>query len=118
MKPVHLDSLPIQRRRDERKPLRADAEVRWPGQAPARVRTLDISASGIAVAAEVNPLSNTIVTICLAPPSRPRGPRSIEFQAVVVHSILMSKESGFRIGLRFQKLSTAALEAVMLFLHD
>ena len=105
-----------ERRGQERKILRANAQLRLPGVRPIEVRTLDISVGGMAVVASVNPQAGAACTICIAPVSQPRGAVSVDIRAVIVHSIFSNREDGFKIGLQFADLSPEAIETVSRYL--
>ena len=105
-----------ERRADPRKALRANAELLVEGKR-LEVRTLDISTSGMGIAATINPRVNQSLSIFLAPADAPRGPARIEMPVSVVHSILTQAEGGFKVGLRFGQLSPAALDAVKKYLR-
>jgi c-di-GMP-binding flagellar brake protein YcgR len=105
-----------ERRGDPRRALRANAELLVAG-GKLEVRTLDISTSGIGIAASINPRVNQTFSILLAPVEDPRGTARIEMAVSVVHSILTQAEGEFKIGLRFGQLSPAALELVKKYLR-
>ena len=108
---VGLDSGNPDRRADPRKALRANAAFVLDGRT-LEVRTLDISTSGMGVAASINPRIGQTLSILVAPPEAPRGPAGIAMQVTVVHSILTRSEGEFKVGLRFGALSREALDLV------
>ena len=105
-----------ERRAAPRKTLRANAELLVNGQRVA-VRTIDISSSGMGIAASINPRVNQPFSMLLAPPDAPRGTARIEVAVTVVHSILTRADGEFNVGLRFGLLSPAASELVKKYLQ-
>ena len=105
-----------ERRADPRKALRANAELLVEGRR-LEVRTMDISTSGLGIAASFNPRVDQTFSIFLAPADSPRGTVRIEMPVTVVHSILTQAEGGFKVGLRFGQLSPAARDAVKKYLR-
>ncbi len=105
-----------ERRAAPRKTLRANAELLVNGQRLA-VRTLDISSSGMGIAASINPRVNHIFSMFLAPPDAPRGTARVDVAVTVVHSILTRADGEFNVGLRFGLLSPAASELVKKYLQ-
>lgn len=105
-----------ERRAAPRKTLRANAELLVNGQRVA-VRTLDISSSGMGIAAPINPRVNQILSMLLAPPDAPRGTTRVEVAVTVVHSILRRADGEFNVGLRFAQLSPGASDLVKKYLQ-
>lgn len=104
-----------ERRGSLRKSLRTIATVHVAGQT-VRVRTMDISVGGMAIVAAVNPppgmtfelefdllIGSRVVTI--------------RAKAQVMHSVLSSAESGFRIGLSFLSIDPASVSAIEQYLR-
>ena len=110
-------SFGIERRQQQRKPLRANAELLLPGAAPVTVRTLDISIGGIGVVSALNLPSGSQCVIRLASPAQSRGAPTIRIDATITHSIFTIRQDGFMIGLRFGDLSPEAVEAVTKYLN-
>ena len=106
------------RRQQQRKFLRANAEVLLPGNAPIAVRTLDISIGGLGVISPYNLPQGAACIIRIAPPAQPRGVPSINVDASIMHSIFTIRESGFMIGLRFGDLTPEAVHAVTHYLGN
>ncbi|NUZ05389.1 PilZ domain-containing protein [Piscinibacter koreensis] len=105
-----------ERRKQERRTLRANAALRLSGATPVVVRTLDLSVGGMGVVAAINPPAGSRCTIGIASPAQPRGAIAVEIDAVVVHSIFSSRESGFKIGLQFGDLTQSAADAINRYL--
>lgn len=100
-----------------RKMFRSAAQIRTPNGELLQVHTLDISVGGLSVVASVNPKPNTTYIVYFNIPIKPFGRITAEAQAMVVHSIFSSSESGFRIGLQFNKLSPEAYAAITQFVN-
>lgn len=105
-----------ERRRHERKPLRASALLQLPDGAPLQVRTVDVSAGGLGVVSPVNinPRLPCMVRVNL--PVNPSGQALLEAQATIAYCVLSGSESGFLIGLQFLNLPVASARAIALFL--
>ncbi len=110
-------SLGAERRQQQRKALRANAELLLQGAPPIPVRTLDISIGGIGVVSGLNLPQSAPCVIRLAAPGQSRGVPTIRIDAIIMHSIFTIRHDGFMIGLRFgDDLSPEAVEAVTKYL--
>ncbi|MCE4553188.1 PilZ domain-containing protein [Roseateles cellulosilyticus] len=104
-----------ERRVEERRAYRSTATV-IAGTHQFQVRTLDISRSGMCIVAAINPQPNLRFKLRMRLDRQPQGPVTVEADVQVVHSVLASQESGFRIGLRFVNPGSQLLGAVNNFL--
>lgn len=107
----------VERRVDERRPYRSSATVIAGGQ-ELPIRTLDISRSGMCIAAAINPPPGLRFRMRMRLDRQPRGAVTLEADVQVVHSVLARQESGFRIGLRFTNPSAELLNAISHFLAN
>ena len=104
------------RRKTERKSLRTRATVIL-GQTQAfEVRTLDVSAGGMAIVAQANPPPGVVLGIRFMFPLKPSGYAPFEARARVVHSVFSSAESGFKVGLSFIDLPSDAAATIAKYL--
>ena len=99
------------RRVDERKPYRSPAAAIAGGQ-EFPVRTLDISRSGLSIAAAINPPAGLRFRLRIRLDRQPQGAVVMETEVQVMHSVLARQDSGFRIGLRFTNASPDLLRAI------
>lgn len=99
-----------ERRQEPRKTLRTPATVRVAGQA-IQVRTLDVSVSGVAIVAAVNPPAGMQLELEFLVPGR-QGVVPIRVHGQVMHSVLCGAENGFRVGVVFRNLDEAARRAI------
>ncbi|RZL35561.1 MAG: PilZ domain-containing protein [Rubrivivax sp.] len=105
-----------ERRVEERLPYRSSATVIAGGQ-QFQIRTLDLSRSGVCVVASINPPSGLRFRIRMRIDKQPGGGAvTVETEVAVVHSVLASQLSGFRIGLRFMNPNIELTRAVEHFL--
>ncbi|MFM9917016.1 MAG: PilZ domain-containing protein [Rhizobacter sp.] len=104
------------RRQHERRYLRGVATVVLSPKDSFEVRTLDISAGGMAIVAAANPRPGTTFSIQVSLPLRPKGFTAIEARVQVMHSILASDEQGFKVGLQFVSLDAPTAAAVIQYL--
>ena len=81
------------------------------------VRTIDISLTGLAVVAGMNPLAGTVLEIELALPVRPKSLVPIKSSARVVYAVFSASEGGFKIGLVFTQLSAQQAQAILIFVQ-
>lgn len=88
------------RRQSERKSLRSKALLQFSGRSGLEVRTLDVSASGMAIVAPSNLPSAAVCIVQLVLPLK-KGRFPLQVNARVVHSIFSGTESGFKVGLQF-----------------
>lgn len=105
-----------ERRVEERRSYRSTATAMAGGQA-FPVRTLDISRSGLCIVAAVNPPPGLRFRLRLRLDRQPQGPVTLETEVKVMHSVLASQESGFRIGLSFTNAGPELLKAIGNFLE-
>jgi hypothetical protein len=89
------------RREHNRKILRTHARLLLPSKEIVTVRTYDISAGGLGVAAGISLLADTQVGVQVQLPTGDGSREMLMAQAVVTHSVLSQAEQGFKIGLRF-----------------
>lgn len=104
-----------ERRVDERRTYRTAATIIAGGR-EFQVRTLDLSRSGLCIVAAINPQPNLRFRLRLRIDRQPQGPVTLEAEVQVVHSVLASHESGFRVGLRFVSPSAQLTKAIEHFL--
>ncbi len=104
------------RRTEERRPYRSTALAIAGGQ-EFQVRTLDISRTGLCIAAPVNPPLGLRFRLRMQLGHQPKGAVTLETEVQVMHSVLASQDSGFRIGLRFTRASPDLLRAVSHYLE-
>ena len=88
-----------------------------PGGKPLQVHMLDISAGGFSVVASVNPRSQETCVALLTIPAMPYDSKTFEVQATIVHSTYSSIDSGFKIGLKFTKISPEAHAVITQFVN-
>ena len=106
------------RRKHPRKILRNSAQIRFQGGELAHVYMLDISEGGFSVVASANPRPDMTCVARLTVPAKPYGGIPIEAQATVVHSFYSSADSGFKVGLKFTKLSPEGYTAIVQFVNS
>lgn len=106
----------FERRQHERRYLRTVATVVLGPVQTFEVRTVDISAGGMAVVAAANPQPGTTFTIRVPLSFPHEGVVVVETRAQVMHSVLASDEQGFKIGLRFVSLEAAAASTILRYL--
>lgn len=113
--PVH--SAPSERRSAFRKLVRLTAVLEVDGAAPLAVRTVEVSASGVALSSALNirPGGRCLVRIAL--PAQPPQPM-LAVQGVVTYSVLSQRDGGFRVGVQFQALPRGAQERLQAFMGD
>jgi len=100
-----------ERRVEERRPYRSSATVIAGGQ-ELPIRTLDISRTGMCIAAAINPPPGLRFRLRMRLDRQPQGAVVLETEVQVVHSVLARQEGGFRIGLRFTQPSAELLVAI------
>jgi c-di-GMP-binding flagellar brake protein YcgR len=89
------------RREHHRKILRTHARLLLPSKEVVTVRTFDISAGGMGVAAGISPPTGMRLGVQLYLPTTDGGRELLMTEATVTHSVLSQTEQGFKIGLRF-----------------
>ncbi len=106
------------RRHQERRILRVQAELHRPGHAPLAVRTIDISEGGISVLCPLNLPARTECTIRTSLPIPPTGRKPVELSAVVRYSILSSCGGGFQLGMIVPFADEATQAAIQLYMKN
>ncbi len=96
------------RRAHERHPLRTDVALMLPDGRQIAGRTLDIGKGGMAVVIDLNPNIGLKLALRVRLPQRQGGNAPFEAQATVQSCVLATADGGFRLGLQFAPLSTAA----------
>jgi c-di-GMP-binding flagellar brake protein YcgR len=104
------------RRRDERRIFRGGALWMPVGKAATQVRTLDVSAGGIAIVATFNPPAGCLCLVRFVLPTRD-GPFTVETSGRVARSVFSSTDDGFRVGLHFDPLSDEAARALQRYVR-
>lgn len=104
------------RRQEARKPLRTPATVRAGGKA-FQVRTLDVSVSGVAIVAAVNPPVGMPLEVEFLVPGR-SGVTRICLRGQVMHSVLCGAENGFRVGVGFNAPDEASRRAIEAYVRS
>lgn len=104
-----------ERRQDPRKTLRTPATVRVAGQS-FQVRTLDVSVSGVAIVAAVNPPAGMSLEVEFLLPGR-NGVSRVSARAQVMHSVLCGAENGFRVGVTFSALDETSRRAIDVYVR-
>ena len=92
-------------RQHARRVLRTTAQLIVAGSPPFPVRTLDISAGGMAILATVQPPRGLNCTVLLSLPQTGREPVVVELPVTVAHSIFARGEEGVKVGLSFNGLA-------------
>ena len=93
-----------ERRRHERRLLRAKAFLLLPGKEQHLVRTLDVNISGMAIVSPFNTPQGVVVTVRFLLPAQFNGHSPISSPATVTHCVYSGGEDGFKTGLMFQDL--------------
>jgi c-di-GMP-binding flagellar brake protein YcgR len=101
----------------DRRPLRTTANAMLPGNILVEVRTLDISAGGMAIVAPANPAIGTTFTIRVHVPLKPTGSATFDATVKVRNSVHGTAEGGFRIGLEFVHLDATARSAITKYMR-
>jgi c-di-GMP-binding flagellar brake protein YcgR len=104
------------RRLAERKLLRGRAQLQFTGRPPMEVRTLDISASGMAVASPSNLPAAAPCALQLVLPLK-TGRFPLQVNARVVHSVFSNAEGGFKVGMQFLGVSSAMSAAITQYIE-
>lgn len=108
---------PEERREAPRRLFRRPVSLVLPGNQLVDARTLDISASGLAIVLAANPPVGMACGIRLTLPPREAGPVQIEPRVKVEHSRWSAADHGFKVGLRFQALSAEQQRAIREFVE-
>jgi c-di-GMP-binding flagellar brake protein YcgR len=106
---------PGDRRRDERRLFRGGALWAPMGSSPTQVRTVDLSASGIALVSTINPAIGCRCRVRFAIPTREGVSLTIDVMARVVRASFSGAEDGFRVGIEFDTLEPEAKRALKRF---
>lgn len=104
------------RRRDERRLFRGGAVWAPVGQSPAQVRTVDLSASGIALVSSTNPPIGCRCRVHFYLPMREGGNKAVDLMATVARSSFSAAEGGFRVGLEFEAPDAEAMRVIKRFI--
>ncbi len=112
MEPGNTFDLDADRRRDERRLFRGGAVWAPVGQSPVQVRTVDVSAGGIALVSGTNPPIGCRCRVHFYLPQREGGNQAIDLMARVVSSSFSAAEDGFRVGLSFEAPGADAVAAL------
>ncbi len=83
---------------------------------PFKVRTLEISATGMAIVASANPKPGSVLRVSFAIPAPGGAQVLFDSKACVVQSVFSNTESGFRVGLSFVELPVGSATAAMEYL--
>lgn len=102
-------------RQHARRSLRTTAQLIVAGSPAFPVRTVDISAGGMAILTTVQPPRGLNCTVLLSLPQTGREPVAIELPVTVAHSIFSSGEEGVKVGLSFNALPPDAAALVQRF---
>lgn len=102
-------------RQHARRLFRTTAQLVVVGSPPFPVRTLDISAGGMAIVATVQPPRGLNCTVLLSLPQTNREPVPMALPVTVAHSIFSSGEEGVKVGLSFNALSPEAATLIQRF---
>jgi c-di-GMP-binding flagellar brake protein YcgR len=115
--PTLTKPLGSERRQNGRKPFRSVAQLRLSQQAPAPVRTTDVSASGLGVVAPVNLPAGTLAVVQFVLPKKTGGGTLIELEVMTVHSVFSAAEGGFKTGLQFNSVSPDVAKTIARFIN-
>jgi hypothetical protein len=111
------DSAGQNQRKHPRRVLRNSAQIRISGGEAVHVSMLDIGAGGFSIVTSANPKPNTACAALLTIPVKPYGGTPVEVQATVVYSVYSSIDAGFKVGLKFTKLSPEGYAAIAEFVN-
>jgi c-di-GMP-binding flagellar brake protein YcgR len=104
-----------ERRDSSRKILRVPVVLEIPGRAPVELRTIELSAGGLAMACPVNLASGLSCQIRFNLPG-PAGQAPIQARASVIHSVLSQRDGGFRVGFQFNGLESTHASRIQAYL--
>jgi c-di-GMP-binding flagellar brake protein YcgR len=102
----------IEQRRHKRRYLQVTAHVALPDSQVVEVRTIDVSAGGLAVIGAINPKVGETLFIRFGIPLKSGGRTAVQATVKVEHSIYGAAERNFKIGLRFLKLEPEAVSSI------
>lgn len=105
----------LEQRQHARRLLRTTAQLIVAGSPPFAVRTVDISAGGMAIVTTVQPPRGLNCTVLLSLPQTGREPVPLALPVTVAHSIFSSGEEGVKVGLSFNALPPEAAALVQRF---
>ena len=105
-----------ERRTTARKLTRLTAVLELPGVAPLAVRTVEVSVGGVALSCPVNLKPGQTCEVSIALPALPRQPMAT-LRGVITYCVLSQRDGGFRVGVQFQALSSAAQERIQAFMN-
>jgi hypothetical protein len=115
-----MTALPIpsndERRTQERRILRVQAELLIAGRPPMSVRTMDISEGGLSVLCAVNLPARTECTVRMSLPVPPTNRKAVELRAVVRYSVLSSSGGGFQLGMSVPVTDESTCAAIKLYI--
>jgi hypothetical protein len=100
------------RRGHDRHPLKTSATLGLPDGRTIAARTLDIGKGGAGVVCDLNLPVGTVLALLIRLPARPAGSALFEASATTASCTLAGSAGGFRLGLQFNTLSAAALDAL------
>ena len=100
------------RRAHDRHAIRTAAQISLPDGRLLPARLLDVGEGGAGVVCDLNLPVGTTLGLRMKLPARPSGSVVFEASAVVRNCTLSSSDDGFRLGLEFESLSAAAMEAL------
>jgi hypothetical protein len=92
----------LQRRDQERKPLRGAGRIFLTPSAALEVRTLDVSSRGVAAVASANLPPGSTCQLHFSIPDRDGRREWFQAAATVVATVLSADADGFRLSLRFE----------------
>ena len=100
------------RRASPRHPFRTAATLTLQDKTVVEARALDISMSGAGVVSDLNLKVGAKVVLDMRVPARPSGSAPFQAKATVMNCTLASSDGGFRLGLEFEPLGSAAQAAL------
>lgn len=114
---VHPYAEPPQgeRRRDERRMFRGGALWAPVGMAPMQARTIDLSASGIALVSPLNPQVGARCRVHFNLPLRDGSSLTVDTSARIARASFSAAEDGFRVGIEFDALDSELQRALKRF---
>ena len=104
-----------EQRQHARRMFRTTAQLVVSGSPPFGVRTLDISAGGMAILATVQPPRGLNCTVLLSLPQTGREPVAMALPVTVAHSIFARGEEGVKVGLSFNGLAPDMVAVIQKF---
>lgn len=100
------------RRAHERHAIRTAAQISLPNGRLVPARTLDVGVGGAGVVCDLNLPVGTALAVRMKLPARPSGSVVFEASAVTKNCTFSNSDDGFRLGLEFESLSAAAMDAL------